>query len=698
MSRVGSTPPHGQVANAWVSRIAGQAASSSRSSWPRSRGKTTIGFAGSTHAARSSRAASRDHPAPPVKYRPDIDGLRAVAVAAVVLFHAGYPWASGGFVGVDVFFVISGFLITRLIKDEVSATGGLSFSRFYTRRARRLFPALFFTLAVSFGVALMLLSPHDLERFGGALLHSITSLSNVYFWTEAGYFDAEATAKPLLHTWSLSVEEQFYLVWPVTLFLLTKGRRKFLAPAAIIAAGVVSLYLNQWMLARPVPETGAAWYQDARSTIYFLAPFRVFEFSIGAILAWADLRKPRSSWLREAFPLAGLALIGYAVVTFDETTVFPSFAALIPCVGSALVIYSHNPRFTGRLLANKPMVGIGLISYSLYLAHWPLIVFWKYYTFRDLTAFERVLLPLLSIVLGALMYRFVERPFRSSETNTLSGSAFGLVCALLALVLVVPAANAWAKKGWGWRLPEELYQSVEDLKARRAEYWSDWTGNVKEPGDFSSRKVSVVVIGDSFALDVVNMIREERGFEVYYDGSTGWNCKGFTLPAKRCAKNRKKFAAGYEGADVVVLADEGSTWKVGDARLTRATLGNVKLLRDHGFAGPIVIYGERPRYSTPVHRLVLRFGRLAGAGRYAGDSLIWSVEGMNGRIEAATAFYEGHGIHYFSPVRQLCREDWCDVLTPNGKLIYFDGFHFTWDGVGYLKSDFIPYLRDLLER
>ena len=152
----------------------------------------------------------------------------------------------------------------------------------------------------------MLLSPQDLERFAGALLHSIASLSNVYFWTESGYFDAQAHLKPLLHTWSLSVEEQFYLLWPATLLFLMRRKPRYFAPAAIVIAGLLSLYSNQWWLARPVQESGATWLQDARSTIYFLAPFRVFEFAIGGILAWVDFRKARISLLREILPVVGL--------------------------------------------------------------------------------------------------------------------------------------------------------------------------------------------------------------------------------------------------------------------------------------------------------------------------------------------------------------------------------------------------------
>jgi hypothetical protein len=192
------------------------------------------------------------------------------------------------------------------------------------------------------------------------------------------------------------------------------------------------------------------------------------------------------------------------------------------------------------------------------------------------------------------------------------------------------------------------------------------------------------------------MIRLTSDFEVYYGGSTGFSCRGFVIPAKKCAVNKKKFEANYEGADVVVLADQGSTWKpAADSRATAVMLRNVDLLRQKGFRGPVVIYGERPRYANPVYQLVLRSGRLAGAGRYASESLSVSVSGMRERTEMAKIFYESRNIHYFSPVPQLCRDDWCDVLTPEGKQIYFDAMHFTLDGVLHVKTEFADYLRAL---
>ena len=260
---------------------------------------------------------------------------------SVLFFHFGVDLFPGGFVGVDVFFVISGFLITRLIKDGVE-NGTFSFGKFYIRRARRLFPALFFTTVVTFLVACALFAPNDLERVGGATLHVLLSVSNFFFWAESGYFDANSTVKPLLHFWSLSVEEQFYFVWPFTMvFLLTRVTNKFVLPAFIIVTGGASLVFAQRWLA---VDSAAA---------FFLLPFRVVEFAFGAILVWLLDFKPKSNLVRELILALGLILILYSVIAFNDETLFPGLSAVIPCLGTAMAIFAGKPKLLGGLLARE---------------------------------------------------------------------------------------------------------------------------------------------------------------------------------------------------------------------------------------------------------------------------------------------------------------------------------------------------------
>lgn len=374
---------------------------------------------------------------PRLAYRPDIDGLRAVAVAAVVIYHFGLFPLSGGFVGVDVFFVISGYLITLKIVTEVERTGRLDFGKFYIGRVKRLFPAMFATLVLSSVFATLLFAPGHLAEFGASLIHAIISLSNVYFWSQSGYFDTASHLKPLLHTWSLSVEEQFYLIWPALLVVFLRYASAKLLPVLFLLLGAASLYANRSFVGDP-------------GAIFYLTPFRVFEFAIGGALVSTRTIQTPPKWLLEAAVAVGLALITYAAISFNETTIFPYRAALVPCLGAALVIYAGRARWLGAILRNRVAVGLGLISYSLYLVHWPLLVFYSYYRLEEENWAERWGLAVLAVALAALMYLYVERPTRSTKRFT--STAYGLLCAGLALVVIYPAASMWGSNGWAWRV------------------------------------------------------------------------------------------------------------------------------------------------------------------------------------------------------------------------------------------------------
>ena len=337
------------------------------------------------------------------KYRPDIDGLRAVAVLAVVLHHLSAPLVPGGYVGVDVFFVISGYLITSIISREI-AEGSFTFTGFYERRARRIFPALFAMMAVTLVAGYFLLLPSDMVGTLRGALGTLFFASNVVFWRDmaAGYFAAtDAALNPLLHTWSLAVEEQFYVFFPILLLLCYRYARRYIV-WVLIAGAVVSL-------------GGAALLVKSKSVaVFFLSPFRAWELLAGALLAFNALPLLRSRTLRELAAAAGLTAILVACFIFDEKTTFPGLTALVPVLGAVAIIHAgaSGSSFVGNLLQLRPIVYIGLISYSLYLWHWPLIVLIRYAMgMEPLTSWIPALF-LASLLLGSLSYHFVEQPFR----------------------------------------------------------------------------------------------------------------------------------------------------------------------------------------------------------------------------------------------------------------------------------------------
>lgn len=339
-----------------------------------------------------------------MKYRPEIDGLRAVAVVPVVLFHAGVPGVTGGFVGVDVFFVISGYLITSILLSDLQA-GRFSLAQFYERRARRILPALFFVILCCLPLAWAWMLPQELMDFGRSIAATALFSSNVLFWRETGYFSAASELKPLLHTWSLAVEEQYYLFAPLLIAVIWRWWR----PTLLLCLSVIAL------ASLALAVYGADHHPVAN---FYLLPFRIWELLAGAILAAvpaATLARAKG-WQADFLGALGLAMIAAAIILFDDLTPTPGLSTLIPVVGAVLVLgFARSDGGVGRLLSLRPVVGMGLISYSLYLWHHPILAFAR---IRNIANPEGLLLWALLLgtaVLAWFTWRFVEQPFRGAS-------------------------------------------------------------------------------------------------------------------------------------------------------------------------------------------------------------------------------------------------------------------------------------------
>ncbi|MEM9742724.1 MAG: acyltransferase family protein [Pseudomonadota bacterium] len=347
-------------------------------------------------------------------YRKDIDGLRSIAVGLVLLHHAGFEAVSGGFVGVDVFFVISGFLITGIIFGKAEV-GRFSFADFFVRRIKRLMPALFLVMLATTLAAFIFLLPADLERFGWSLLWVSLYAGNFFFWqAHGGYFGGNAQEAPLLHTWSLAVEEQYYLLWPIAVVLGLRwlGARWF---GALSLLGLVAATLfSEWATQATI---GAA---------YYLLPSRFFQLLLGSVLAIYWSRLPAlPELLKHAFSVAGVALIVGSALVLTKGSAFPGFNAVYPSLGCALLILagqraadSHGIGVANRFLSLPPFVFFGLISYSLYLWHWPIFAYLRY-TDTALTLPVQLGAVAAAIALAYLSWRFVEGPFRHSPSSGL---------------------------------------------------------------------------------------------------------------------------------------------------------------------------------------------------------------------------------------------------------------------------------------
>jgi peptidoglycan/LPS O-acetylase OafA/YrhL len=384
-----------------------------------------------------------------LRYRADIDGLRAVAVVAVILYHLNVSGFSGGFVGVDVFFVISGFLIASLISRELEEKR-FSLLSFYERRVRRIVPALVVLLLVVSALAFWELFPAAYLRFGQSVAATSVFLSNVEFWRESDdYFTFYSLEKPLVHTWSLAIEEQFYLLFPPLLILLASRPRQWTI-AVLAALAAISFGLSIWSVFA-APLAG-----------FYLFHTRIWELLLGALIAVGAVPITSTRSVNNVLAALGISMIAFAVAIYTSRTGFPGLAALLPCVGAALIIYAglRDAPAINRILSSKPTVFVGLISYSLYLWHWPIYVFATYHLARDLSAVEKAALVAASFAIAACSWRFVEQPFRRPGGVMPRRQLFVQAAAIM-VVLGVSGAGIYLADG----VPQRFTPEVQALLA-----------------------------------------------------------------------------------------------------------------------------------------------------------------------------------------------------------------------------------------
>ncbi len=432
-----------------------------------------------------------------MKYRADVDGLRAVAILPVLSFHAGLG-ASGGFIGVDIFFVISGYLIAGLILKDLDL-GKFSIFEFWERRIRRILPAVAVVALATLAIGALLFLPQDFRNLGQSSLYQALLAANIYFWRDSGYFAQGADVKPLLHTWSLAVEEQFYLLFPFLLMAISRFCRKWLT-ALILILGIASFGLSVW-----------GTYASTVATFYLL-PTRAWELLTGALLASLPPQRQARRWVAECLSYLGLAAILFAVFRYNEATRFPGAAALLPCLATVIIIWANGCSLTslGKLLAMPPVVFIGLISYSLYLWHWPLLVYARYWSFQEVPLGYRLLILAASFVLAAASWKFVESPFRKRLLLKSRPRVFAFACTVITL-LAVSGLMIYQKQGLPGRFSRQALQYADGAadrpllvslsvdQARKGNFIELGGGDTKRP-------IHLVVWGDSHAMAVMPVI------------------------------------------------------------------------------------------------------------------------------------------------------------------------------------------------
>ena len=433
-----------------------------------------------------------------MEYRSDIDGLRAIAVIPVIFFHAGFEYFSGGFVGVDIFFVISGYLITTIILSE-KEQGSFSLINFYERRARRILPALFLVMLVSLPFAWFWLLPSDMKDFSESLVAVSFFSSNILFWQETGYWGVENELKPLLHTWSLAVEEQYYFVFPIFLMLMWRFRKRWILGSFIVIA-ISSLMISQW----------AAYNHPTAN--FFLLITRGWELAIGACIAFYFLYRKRTirailsnNIIDEVMGFIGLLLIAYSIFIFDESIPFPSFYALVPTMGTGLIILFSSPTtIVGRILGSKALVFIGLISYSAYLWHQPLFAFARHRSLMEPGLLIFSLLIIMTLFLAYLSWRYVEKPFRNKKQ--FSRKSIFIFWFLGSSIFVSFGVTGYITEGFnGSSFKNQLTQEALENKWKHNHGLSitcesDFTIS---PDCRTSNEPEILIWGDSYAMHLV---------------------------------------------------------------------------------------------------------------------------------------------------------------------------------------------------
>ncbi|EQC4552705.1 acyltransferase family protein [Cronobacter malonaticus] len=602
-----------------------------------------------------------------MEFRRDINGLRAIAVIAVVFYHFGVPGFSGGFAGVDIFFVISGYLMTSIIFRKIHREE-FSFYGFYLDRATRIVPALTFLCAVVAFTCWFFLIPSDYEALGKHIIASIAFLSNVIYFNEVNYFDVSASQKWLLHTWSLSVEWQFYIIYPIIAFALYKFKKNY-AKKFLFVLMVTSFIFSAFLV-----------FDNKISAAFYLLPSRAWEMLLGGMIFLYGNNKPNQN-LKGVYYLA-LAGILASVFSFDKLTAWPSIPTLLPTISAALIIYCQCE---SSILNNQISQYLGKISYSIYLWHWPLTVLLSYFEMKGAVVTAAGIIS--SVVLGSISYHLIERPSlnllrKKTTTRKLEiSSVFTLF-----LIPTVVGAIILNTGGFPSRYPFSLLTTAEIMK-ERARYWVE--GDKENPVPITGSK-KIVIIGNSHGIDLTYALTENglKG-DITYLRTTAY-CSNFGLTpnlpeyAERCANSYSHVInhISLKNAEIIFLHDD---WHVENKN---DLLTSVNTIRSKTSA-QIIVVGPKMTFTksaSDIAALAMKSKKSTvsmindfAKNYYSSDR---KVIDKDAQTILSSVEYKAKRVTYISALNIQCGRDLnCEIINKDSnKYIYFDGGHFSMEG------------------
>jgi peptidoglycan/LPS O-acetylase OafA/YrhL len=645
-----------------------------------------------------------------LQYRSEIDGLRALAIIPVVFFHGGFSLVSGGFVGVDVFFVISGYLITLLIYRDLSE-GSFSAKKFYERRIKRLFPALFFVAACCSVIAWFLYLPFDLENYYGNLVSVFNFSSNHHFYIHSGYFDPSGELNVLLHTWSLTVEEQFYFIFPWILLLTFKSGKKFVW-LGVIALIIISFCLAEWRL------------QGKPMAAFYLLYARGWELLIGAFCALlvtdSQVLYKVSDTFKELLSWLGLAMILYATLFFTDATPAAGRYTLIPTIGTALIIlFARTEGKLGQFLSNRLFVSIGLISYSTYLWHQPLLAFSRYYMGEDFDLVLSAILCAASFPIGYISWRFIEKPFRYGLFGWNTQRRVYSTAVLLGGSMLILGTYGESKEGF----PERLDDSVRLIYQTPMKYEQVDTCFLLDAGKFDlpgcinkGPEKNVLIVGDSHAATLFPSLKTDltdRGWHLTMLAYT--NCVPFISNASmdkyksnagfikkrvtsRCDNIRESLSAEVEkhDFDMVIILNHYNYW-------TGSYKGNVfpefldlylDGIVDVFDKEKLLVLGSLPLWNEDLPKLIMN--DYARGADFMGPSF-YGLFDKDRKLDAYMAdTLNERGIQFLSSMDAFCTEQGClrTGASESGEILAmaYDDAHLSEVGSKVLSEYIVSFL------
>ncbi|NQY30246.1 MAG: acyltransferase [Flavobacteriaceae bacterium] len=684
-----------------------------------------------------------------LSYLNHIDALRAIAVLLVILFHLDIHLFKGGFIGVDVFFVISGFLITRILKNEFSETGKVDFKNFYLKRIRRLIPTLYLVIFLTFILTFLAFSPSDFMNATNSMFKSSIAISNFHFLGESDYFDTASNFKPLLHTWSLAIEEQFYLLYPITLFLLMRlfSKKKNGVIISLLVLFFLSLFYTFYTskfgvsvrfhdLFLPKDDSSIG----LSSMQFYLLPFRMFEFLTGGIIALIVVNKLKSEYLKLILNIIGLSLIIASAIVLSKNTLYLSTLNLLPCIGAGILLYFPPSKYLSLLFENKFLKHIGKISYTLYLIHWLIIVIYRYIFDGEFNSFEQIGLFILMILLSSVIYKYYETPLRYTSATYSIKTNTSLIIYLIAGILSIYAIKLIVNNndGWLWRLDDKNIELIERFGNTKdynknnwgaAGYRPGWVGKTPEKGT----EPDMIWIGDSHAAHYLygldNVLVKEHNKKIYIsdwittlklpdiirndeDGYAKKSKEHFAANLKLIQKHKKSIIAmshswmgGLDRGEI--LNQKTGKYEKFPKDSTKFLLLVQKIEKFHKMIGEdrkLLIFGScSPRTGTNKLNFVEKLLRPKYITKNATSLIPTSSTYKINKFESELNSYflkyfsKSKNIIFINPADAFCENGLC--LEFNGSEIYFsDASHLSKDGslraVKYMKNQLLEIIEE----